>query len=98
MKNSCGKNYITYDPAKNNYLPIREWKQAKKGFSIRPLPSKSTTYSISHKKLNKMIYISTVKWLIASKIKGFFYIIYVCTVYIYYVYRVGELWRQNPEE
>ncbi len=29
---------------------------------------------------------SAVNWLIASKIYIFFYIIYVCTVYIYYVF------------
>ncbi len=32
------------------------------------------------------LYISAVKRLIASKIKVFAYIIYVCIVYIYYVY------------
>ncbi len=34
----------------------------------------------------KQIIISAVKWLIASKIKVFLYIIYVCTVHIYYEY------------
>ncbi len=39
------------------------------------------------KTLSIKILISAVKQLIASKINVFVYILYVCTVYIYYVYR-----------